>query len=108
MTRPASHLFPARYYSNPQFLALNSLTDLMPAWLEHVLPAEPEMPEPIAKLAASIEQDGLMEPLITHEDGMVLAGRRRFLALGHLVKQGQVDAEVPVPCYVLAGDDVHS
>ncbi|MEB0222145.1 ParB/RepB/Spo0J family partition protein [Pseudomonas sp. AB12(2023)] len=71
----------------------------------------------IATLAASIRSthlqtgQGLLQNLVVHADGEffdVVAGGRRFDAIGLLVTQGQFLDDYPIPCLVIGADAVTS
>jgi ParB family chromosome partitioning protein len=55
----------------------------------------------IAGLAQSIKTDGLLQNLLVRSEGdgnyRVVFGKRRYLALQHLKKQGAIDGSYPVP-----------
>lgn len=55
----------------------------------------------IAGLAQSIRTDGLLQNLLVRPEGdgnyRVIFGKRRYLALQHLKKQGAIDGSYPVP-----------
>ena len=55
----------------------------------------------IAGLAQSIKIDGLLQNLLVRPEGdgtyRVIFGKRRYLALQHLKKQGAIDGDYPVP-----------
>ncbi len=55
----------------------------------------------IAGLAQSIKTDGLLQNLLVRPEGdgnyRVIFGKRRYLALQHLKKQGAIDGNYPVP-----------
>jgi ParB family chromosome partitioning protein len=55
----------------------------------------------IAGLAQSIKTDGLLQNLLVRPEGdgnyRVIFGKRRYLALQHLKKQGAIDGSYPVP-----------
>lgn len=57
------------------------------------------------ELAASIAASGLLQPLVVHETEkdryMVIAGRRRFYALGLLAARGALDEADAIPCSIL-------
>ena len=67
----------------------------------------------IEELAASIAADGLLEPLIVRplppgaggETWQIVAGERRFLAIGRLIEDGDWPEDRPVPCIVREGLD---
>ena len=63
----------------------------------------------IAGLAQSIHADGLLQNLIVRPEGgdqfRVIAGKRRFLALRHLKKNGTIDGAYPVPVEIMDGLD---
>ena len=55
----------------------------------------------IAGLAQSIRADGLLQNLVVRPEGegtyRIIAGKRRYLALKHLKKEGAIDDAYPVP-----------
>ncbi|HVH76566.1 MAG TPA: ParB/RepB/Spo0J family partition protein [Stellaceae bacterium] len=58
----------------------------------------------IAGLAQSIKADGVLQNLLVRPEGdgsyRVIVGKRRYLALQHLRKKGEIDASYPVPVEV--------
>ena len=63
----------------------------------------------IAGLAQSIRIDGVLQNLVVRPEGedqyRVIAGKRRFLALHHLKKEGAIDGDYQVPVDIRAGID---
>src|SRR6202046_4829958 len=63
----------------------------------------------IEQLAASIEAHGLLQNLqakpATKGTFEIVAGSRRLAALKLMAKQKKIDADHPVPCNVLDGED---
>ena len=63
----------------------------------------------IEQLAASIEAHGLLQNLQAKPAGKgtfeVVAGARRHAALKLMAKQKKIEADHPVPCHVLDGED---
>lgn len=68
-------------------------------------------PDGLAELAASIAKDGLLEPLvirpISGEDGafMLIAGERRWRAIGEAIKAGTWAVSEPIPAMVRLVDE---
>jgi ParB family chromosome partitioning protein len=69
-------------------------------------------PEAITRLAQSIREDGVLQNLVVRPEGeakfRVVAGKRRYLALQHLKKEGAIDGSYDVPVEVrddLTDDD---
>lgn len=63
-------------------------------------PRKTAHPAGIEGLAESIKTDGLLHNLVVEPEGekfRVLAGRRRYLALKHLAKEGDIDGTYKVP-----------
>ncbi|TSE07417.1 ParB/RepB/Spo0J family partition protein [Aquimarina algiphila] len=61
--------------------------------------------EEIAELAQSIKENGVLQNLVVTEyekedHYTIIAGERRFMALKHLVEQGEIDESYPVPVTV--------
>jgi ParB/RepB/Spo0J family partition protein len=63
----------------------------------------------IAGLAQSIRVDGVLQNLVVRPEGedqyRVVAGKRRFLALHHLKKEGAIDGDYQVPVDIRADID---
>ena len=80
-------------------IALNKLL----AWDGNVRKTQSD--EGIAELAASIHAHGLLQSLVVRKDKrgkyLVVAGRRRMLALKSLVENGKLAATTPIPCHIL-------
>ena len=59
----------------------------------------------IDELAASISTHGLLQPIVARNNDngsfSVVAGRRRFLALQHLVKAGKFAEDAPIACTII-------
>ena len=82
-------------------IALNRLT----AWKGNVRKTRAK--DGLDELIASISAHGLLQSLIVRdEDGqhIVIAGRRRLLALKALAKAGKIADDFAVPCRVIASD----
>jgi ParB family chromosome partitioning protein len=63
--------------------------------------------EGLDELTASTAAHGLLQSLILREEGgkfVVVAGRRRLLALKALAKAGKIADDFPVPCITIAND----
>lgn len=65
----------------------------------------------IEALAASIEAHGLLQSLSVRPSSKgkyaVIAGRRRYLALSHLIERGILDEDAEIPCLIkqVSADD---
>lgn len=68
-------------------------------------------PQGLEDLAASIREQGLLQPLVVRADPataggwLVVAGERRWRAIGLLVARGERPADHPVPALVTEADD---
>ncbi len=83
-------------------IAINKLT----AWEGNVRKTDAD--SGIDELAASIASHGLLQSLVVTKGKrgkyLVIAGRRRYLALKALAKSGAIESDMPVPCSVAATD----
>ncbi len=57
----------------------------------------------IRELAASIEAEGLLQPMRVRADGTIIAGERRKRAIDLLIKEKRVPASFEASCIILSG-----
>jgi len=65
-------------------------------------------PESLRELAVSIAEIGVRVPLIVDEQNRVVDGRRRYAALGLLIKENNIPQSHPLPCVVGTVSDAES
>ena len=98
--RTAEHEFPA----NTQSIASIPLNKLVP-WDGNV--RKTDAGKGLEELIASIEAHGVLQSLVVRKASRgkyaIVAGRRRYLALSSLAKDGVIQPDAPVPCSIIPG-----